>query len=73
MIILKDQGFEERLRPKGADFDLCCDGRLLLLAPRPENTGHKSTAGYAEFHKMNDLALAIATLLHSERLLLKGK
>jgi hypothetical protein len=46
---------------------------LLLFAPRPENTGHKSTAGYAEFHKMNDLALAIATLPHSERLLLKGK
>ena len=73
MIILKDQGFEERFKPKGADFDLCCDGRLLLLAPWPENTGRKSTAGYAEFHKMNDLALSIASLPHSERLLLKGK
>jgi len=73
MIMLKDQGFEERFKPKGADFDLCCDGRLLLLAPWPENVGRKSTAGYAEFHKMNDLALAIASLPHSERLLLKGK
>lgn len=73
MIMLKDQGFEERFKPKGADFDLCCDGRLLLLAPWPENVGRKSTSGYAEFHRMNDLALSIASLPHSERLLLKGK
>lgn len=73
MIILKDQGFEERFKPKGADFDLCCDGRLLLLAPWPENVGRKSTSGYTEFHQMNDLALAIARLSSADRLLLKGK
>lgn len=72
MILLKDQGFEERFKPKGKDFELCCEGRLLLLAPWPANVGRKSTAGYAEFHQMNDLALSIASLPASERLLLKG-
>lgn len=56
-------------------FGACskASSRLLLLAPWPENVGRKSTSGYTEFHQMNDLALAIASLPHSERLLLKGK
>lgn len=68
MIILKDQGFEDRFKPRGRDFDACAEGRLLLLAPWPENIGRKSTAGYTEFHQMNDLALAIATLPATARL-----
>lgn len=68
MIIIKDQGFEDRFKPSGKDFDLCADGRLLLLAPWPENIGCKSTAGYAEFHQMNDLALKIANLPAMARL-----
>lgn len=73
VIIMKDQGFEERFKPKGADFDLCCDGRLLLLAPWPEKVGRKSSSGYTEFHHMNDLAVAIARLPAADRMSLKGK
>lgn len=71
VILLKDQGFEERFKPKGKEFDLCSEGRLLLLAPWPENIGRKSTSGYTEFHKMNDLALAISNLPADSRLSLK--
>lgn len=71
MILLRDQGFEDRFKPKGKDFELCAQGRLLLLAPWPENKGRKSTAGYAEFHKMNDLAATIATVPATERFNLK--
>lgn len=71
VILLKDQGFEARFKPKGKEFDLCSEGRLLLLAPWPENTGRKSTSGYTEFHKMNDLALAISSLPADSRLSLK--
>lgn len=72
VILLKDQGFEARFKPKGKEFDLCSEGRLLLLAPWPENTGRKSTSGYTEFHKMNDLALAISSLPADSRLSLKS-
>lgn len=61
MILLRDQGFEDRFKPKGADFDLCSAGRLLLLAPWPENVSRKLISGYSEFHQMNDMALAIAS------------
>lgn len=68
LIKLTDCGFEDRFKPQGADFDLCAEGRLLLLAPWPENIGRKSTAGYTEFHQMNDLALIIASLPPGARL-----
>lgn len=73
MILLRDQGFEDRFKPQGENFDLCCQGRLLLLAPWPENISRKPTAGYAEFHHMNDLARQIATLPATERFALKDK
>ena len=72
MIILKDQGFEERFKPYGKNFDLCAEGRLLLLAPWPDNIGRKSTAGYAEFHQMNDLAAELAVMPATARLNLKA-
>lgn len=72
VILLRDQGFEERFKPNGRKFDLCAEGRLLLLAPWQDNTGRKSTSGYTEFHKMNDLALAISTLPSNSRLSLKS-
>lgn len=71
VIQLTDQGFEDRFKPKGRKFELCAEGRLLLLAPWPENAGRKSTAGYTEFHKMNDLALAISRLPADARLAIK--
>lgn len=72
LIKLTDCGFEDRFKPYGKDFDACANGRLLLLAPWPENTGRKSTAGYTEFHTMNDLAAALASLPATERFNLKG-
>lgn len=72
LIRLTDCGFEDRFKPCGQDFDLCSEGRLLLLAPWPDNVGRKSTSGYTEFHQMNDLALAIAGLPSTDRLFLKG-
>ena len=38
----------------------------------PENIGRKSTAGYAEFHQMNDLAAALAVMPVTARLSLKA-
>lgn len=61
LIILQDTGFEERFTPKGERFRLCSEGLLLLLAPWPDNSG-KSNSGYREFHNMNDMAAAIATM-----------
>lgn len=72
VIQLTDQGFEERFKPKGRKFELCAEGHLLLLAPWPENVGRKSTAGYTEFHLMNDLAATIASLPAATRLSIKN-
>lgn len=71
VIYLRDQGFKERFKPSGENFYLCSEGRLLLLAPWPDNIGRKSTAGYAEFHSMNDMAATIASLSADSRIFLK--
>lgn len=62
LIMIRDQGFEERFSPKGQLFRHCEEGRLLLLAPWPENTVRKSDAGSREFHSMNDMAKEISSL-----------
>lgn len=67
LIVLRDIGFEDRFKPQGKEFELCAAGRLLLLAPWPENTGRNSHAGYAEFHSLNDMAKAIAEMDHTVR------
>lgn len=72
VIKLRDCGFEERFKPRGREFEICAEGRLLLLAPWPENVGRKSTAGYTEFHTMNDFAAAIAKMPADTRLAIKG-
>ncbi len=71
VIRLTDCGFEDRFKPRGKDFEICSEGRLLLMAPWPQNVGRKSTAGYKEFHTMNDLAAAIASMPPEIRLTLK--
>ena len=68
VIKLTDKGFRERFKPQGKEFDLCAQGRLLLLAPWPEKTSEKSTAGYTEFHDMNDFALAISKISATTRM-----
>lgn len=67
LIMLKESGFEERFKPQGREFELCAEGRLLLLAPWPDNTGRKSKAGYTEFHTMNDMAFEISSLNGAQR------
>ncbi len=71
VILLRDLGFNERFKPQGELFDLCAAGRLLLLSPWPDNLERHSTAGSTEFHKMNDYAAAIASILASARLSLR--
>ncbi|MDE6340284.1 MAG: hypothetical protein K2K97_10935 [Muribaculaceae bacterium] len=62
IIQLRDIGFEDRFKPQGEEFELCASGKLLLIAPWPDNTGRKSRAGSLEFHAMNDMALEISLL-----------
>lgn len=71
VIILRELSFNERFKPQGELFELCAAGRLLLLSPWPDNLQRRSTAGYKEFHKMNDHAAAIAALPASARLSLR--
>jgi len=47
-------------------------GVFCFLPPWPENIGRKSTAGYAEFHQMNDLAAELAVMPATARLNLKA-
>ena len=62
IILLRDLSFNERFKPSGEQFELCAAGRLLLISPWPDNLSRRSTAGYTEFHSMNDHAAAIAAL-----------
>ncbi len=72
VILLRDLGFDDRFKPQGKLFDLCADGRLLLLSPWPDNLKRRSAAGYSEFHKMNEHAAAIASLSSDARLSLRA-
>lgn len=60
LIILRNEGFEERFKPQGREFDLCADGRLLLLAPWPDRL-RRSALSRAEALELNELAAKIAT------------
>ncbi len=68
VIKLTAKGFGDRFKPQGKDFDLCAEGRLLLLSPWPDDISGKSTAGYTEFHDMNDYALAISEMPSTSRM-----
>lgn len=76
IIIIRDRCFPNRFKPAGEDFDLCSDGRLLILAPlviaEGKSTLCRSDSGYSEFHQMNDIALEIAGLPASARLAIKN-
>lgn len=61
LIIIRNEGFEERFKPCGKEFDLCCSGRLLLLAPWPDNL-RRAVVTRAEAMVMNALASKIALL-----------
>lgn len=38
LIVIQDNGFTPRFKPTGRMFDLCCQGRLLLVAPAEYST-----------------------------------
>ena len=58
IIICKD-GFPERFKPAGAQFELCAQGRLLLLAPWPDNLTRSKVTRW-EAMEMNRMAAEIA-------------
>lgn len=62
VIKLTDKPLTERTKPSGQLFDLCAEGRLLILAPWPSREDKPGKSGHKEFHDMNDMALAISTL-----------
>lgn len=60
VIILLENGFGERFKPSGQYFDLCAEGRLLLIAPK-EHTNRRETITRGQALRMNDLAVAVAS------------
>lgn len=71
VIKLTDMGMPDRFSPHGDDFYLCAEGRLLLIAPWPDNPSRHLKSGYTEFHDMNDMAMSISHL-SSRYFILKG-
>ena len=59
IITIRKEGFEERFKPFGNEFELCAQGRLLLIAPWPDNI-RRSKLTRSEALAMNDLAAYIA-------------
>lgn len=68
IIRIVNNGFPERYKPQGKEFDLCAEGRLLLIAPAFHNT-RAETIKRAECMEMNALAEEIAKAEGSARLL----
>ena len=60
IICLRIDGFEDRFKPHGREFDLCREGRLLLLAPWPENLN--VAMNRRDALALNDMAERIAGL-----------
>jgi len=59
VIVLKRDGFRPLYKPDGRYFDLCAQGRLLILSAYAY-TGHAEPLTRARCLEMNDLAVAIA-------------
>lgn len=70
IIHLLDNGFPPRYKPSGRDFGLCCEGRLLEIAP-VEYSSQKKPLRRETALALNDLAMAIAALPAGEAL--KGR
>lgn len=65
IITLRHDGFPERFKPSAAEFGLCAEGRLLLLAPWPENPSSVPLSRSASL-RMNALAGRIAAMDYAE-------
>ncbi|MDE6273054.1 MAG: hypothetical protein K2M31_08630 [Muribaculaceae bacterium] len=62
VIKLTDRPLTNRTKPTGKLFDLCIEGRLLLIAPWAARDDKPQKSGYKEFHNMNDMAKEIAEM-----------
>lgn len=60
IIRIVENGFPERYKPEGKEFELCSEGRLLLIAPAEYNT-RKESLRREVCLEMNSLAEFIAT------------
>lgn len=60
IIHILPNGFPERFKPSGREFDLCAAGRLLLIAPVEYDT-RKTVVSREECLAMNELAALVAT------------
>lgn len=60
VIILLENGFGERFKPSGQYFDLCAEGRLLLIAPK-EHTNRREALTRGQALRMNDLAASLVS------------
>lgn len=59
LILIESNGFGSRYAPKGILHDICCEGRLLIVAPTTYQTT-KTPLIRKQCEVMNDLALSIA-------------
>ncbi len=59
IIQLTTNGLPERFKPTGRDFDLCAEGRLLIIAPAAYTT-REPRLSRARCLRLNDLASSIA-------------
>ena len=72
IIEIKHNGFPERWKPGGEDFDLCAAGRLLIIAPiHYEPLKEKSALTRAQCMEMNALAEQLANLTDRSNLILR--
>lgn len=70
IITLRHDGFPERFKPSAAEFGLCSEGRLLLLAPWPENSAQVQLSRSVSL-RMNALAQRIAAMGYDEQMTLR--
>lgn len=72
IVHLRLEGFEDRFKPYGSDFELCAAGRLLLLAPWPDGVCAKQL-DRSRAQVMNRLSADIASLSCTDDMSLCGE
>ncbi len=66
IIYIMPNGFGPRYKPHGRFFDLCAEGRLLLIAPPVYNTRNEAMT-YSKAKRLNEMADKIAAAQWGER------
>lgn len=61
IVEIRENGFPERYKPTGRNFDLCCEGRLLQIAP-PEYQTRRVELRREHAQAMNELARKLASI-----------